>query len=161
MTIKDLFEVEGLTCDAGFPEFAEHVSTTDRSSRARLKAAGAIIIGKTNSPWPACQCKPITTCTARPIIRIISIIRRAVLRRLGSRPVAGLTLLEYGSDIGGSIRTPSHFWPVRPCSAITMRCAVTPPHGMALEPSELSVAGPLASSPPVIGVGTGADRRRR
>ena len=50
MTIKDAFEVVGLTCDVGYPAFAGKVSKTDAVVVQRLKAAGAIIIGKTNTP---------------------------------------------------------------------------------------------------------------
>ena len=50
MTIKDAFEVVGLTCDVGYPAFAGMVSQTDAVAVQRLKAAGAIIIGKTNTP---------------------------------------------------------------------------------------------------------------
>ena len=50
MTIKDAFEVVGLTCDVGYPAFAGRVSQTDAVVVQRLKAAGAIIIGKTNTP---------------------------------------------------------------------------------------------------------------
>ena len=50
MTIKDAFEVVGLTCDVGYPAFAGKVSKTDAAVVQRLKAAGAIIIGKTNTP---------------------------------------------------------------------------------------------------------------
>ena len=50
MTIKDAFEVVGLTCDVGYPAFAGKVSQTDAVVVQRLKAAGAIFIGKTNTP---------------------------------------------------------------------------------------------------------------
>ena len=152
MTIKDLFEVEGLTCDAGFPEFADHVSTTDSVIAARLKAAGAIIIGKTNSPMAGGDVQ-----TYNAVHGTTNNPHNPAHSPGGSSGgsaaalSAGLTPLEYGSDIGGSIRTPSHFCGLfghKPSFAIVpMRGHVPPPHGMALEPSELSVAGPLARHP--------------
>ena len=58
-----------------------------------------------------------------------------------------MTLLEYGSDIGGSVRAPAHFsglFSHKPSFAIVpMRGHVPPPHGVPWEPSELTVAGPL------------------
>ena len=152
MTIKDLFEVEGLTCDAGFPEFEGHVSEADSVVAARLKAAGAIIIGKTNSPMAGGDVQTYnavhgTTNNPHNLAHTPGGSSGGSAAALS----AGLTPLEYGSDIGGSIRTPSHFCGLfghKPSFAIVpMRGHVPPPHGMALEPSELSVAGPLARHP--------------
>ena len=50
MTIKDAFEVTGLTCDVGAPNFANIISENDAVVVQRLKQAGAIILGKTNTP---------------------------------------------------------------------------------------------------------------
>ena len=47
MTIKDAFEVKGLTCDVGAPNFAGKISTQDSLVVERLKSAGAIVMGKT------------------------------------------------------------------------------------------------------------------
>ena len=50
MTIKDTFEVTGMTCTAGEPVFAKHVPATNAVAVDQLKAAGAIVLGKTNVP---------------------------------------------------------------------------------------------------------------
>ena len=50
MTIKDAYEVTGLTCDVGHLPFKGRVSTQDAVVVQRLRAAGAIILGKTNTP---------------------------------------------------------------------------------------------------------------
>ncbi|MHB1925459.1 MAG: amidase family protein [Acidimicrobiales bacterium] len=50
MTIKDVWETEGLVTTAGAPELRHHVPGTDALTVARLKAAGAIVFGKTNVP---------------------------------------------------------------------------------------------------------------
>ena len=51
ITIKDAFEVDGMTCQVGVPDYTETVSRNDSMVVDRLKAAGAIILGKTNTPF--------------------------------------------------------------------------------------------------------------
>jgi len=50
MTVKDLFETEGLVTTAGATELAGHVPSADAIPVSRLKAAGAIVFGKSNTP---------------------------------------------------------------------------------------------------------------
>ena len=50
MTVKDVCETEGLVTTSGAPELKDHVPTTDAIAVARLKAAGAVVFGKTNTP---------------------------------------------------------------------------------------------------------------
>src|SRR4029453_11659757 len=50
MTVKDAYETEGLVTPSGAPELAGHVPAEDAEPVARLKAAGAVIFGKTNLP---------------------------------------------------------------------------------------------------------------
>ncbi len=152
MTIKDLFEVEGLTCDAGFPEYKGHVSKADSAVAERLKAAGAIIIGKTNAPMAGGDIQTYnavhgTTNNPHNLEHTPGGSSGGSAAALS----AGMTPLEYGSDIGGSIRAPSHFSGLfghKPTfNIVPMRGHVPPPHGMPFEPSELTVAGPLAHTP--------------
>lgn len=49
VTIKDLFETQGLRTTAGFPELTNYVPTQDAPTVTRLRQAGTIILGKTNS----------------------------------------------------------------------------------------------------------------
>ncbi|WP_257477016.1 amidase [Acidipropionibacterium jensenii] len=49
-TVKDSYKVKGLTVAAGSPALAELVSNEDAASIAQLRAAGAVLIGKTNMP---------------------------------------------------------------------------------------------------------------
>lgn len=53
MTVKDVFETEGLVTTSGAPELARYVPQDDAVAVARLKAAGAIIFGKSNTPMYA------------------------------------------------------------------------------------------------------------
>ena len=48
--IKDLAEVKGVRSTFGSPIFADNIPTADSQMVARIRAAGAIIIGKTNTP---------------------------------------------------------------------------------------------------------------
>src|SRR5688572_7250784 len=50
MTIKDTLETTGLRTTAGTPLFAQHVPAEDATVVARVRAAGAVIFGKTNTP---------------------------------------------------------------------------------------------------------------
>ena len=50
ITIKDSIETAGLRTTSGFPPLADYVPTTDATVVARLRAAGAILLGKTNLP---------------------------------------------------------------------------------------------------------------
>jgi len=110
VTIKDIFDVRGLRNTAGYPPAKDNVSSTDATVTARMRHAGAVIVGKTNVPllcydW---QCNsPIFGRTNNPW-------------DLGRTPggstgggaaavAAGLTPLEIGSDAAGSIRIPAHF----------------------------------------------------
>jgi amidase len=50
ITVKDTFETAGVSTTAGARRFSEYVSMTDAVSVARLQAAGAVLMGKTNTP---------------------------------------------------------------------------------------------------------------
>lgn len=109
MTVKDAFETAGLLTTCGAPDLADHVPTTDATAVARLKAAGAIVFGKTNTPTYTADLQtsnPLFGTTNNPWD-----LSRSPGGSSGGSAVAlaaGLTPLELGSDIGGSIRNPSH-----------------------------------------------------
>ncbi|HAT08460.1 MAG TPA: amidase, partial [Rhodobiaceae bacterium] len=110
MTIKDAFEVVGLTCDVGYPAFAGRVSQTDAVVVQRLKAAGAIIIGKTNTPLLCADLQSYNDLhgtTNNPYNPAHT--PGGSSGGSAAALAAGFTPLEFGSDIGGSIRTPAHF----------------------------------------------------
>src|SRR5262249_7260619 len=108
MTIKDTLETAGIRTTAGFSPFADHVPSSDATVVARIRAAGAIVFGKTNVPvlgadWQSFN--PIFGKTDNPW---------SALRTPGGSSggaaaavAAGLTPLEIGSDIAGSIRVPA------------------------------------------------------
>ncbi len=49
-TVKDSYKVKGLTVASGSPALADLVATEDAASVAQLRAAGAVLLGKTNMP---------------------------------------------------------------------------------------------------------------
>jgi len=110
ITIKDIFDVQGLRNTAGYPPARDNVSTRDATVTSRMKAAGAIVIGKTNVPllcydW---QCdSPIFGRTNNPWDR--SRTPGGSTGGGAAAVAAGLSPLEIGSDAAGSIRIPSHF----------------------------------------------------
>ncbi|PYB69871.1 amidase [Rhizobium wuzhouense] len=150
MTIKDTFEVDGFGCTAGIPELKDYRSARDADAVARLRAAGAVMWGKTNVPLAAADHQsynPIYGVTNNPW----DLGRTPGGSSGGSAAslAAGFTGLELGSDIGGSIRVPSHFcgvWGHKPSYGVVSQRGQIPPNPGALVQSPLSVCGPLARS---------------
>lgn len=110
MTIKDTFEVVGMPATCGFPFLAGHMPHKDANAVARLRAAGAVIYGKTNVPTGAFDWQSYNSIygtTNNPWNT-----ERSPGGSSGGPAAAiaaGFSALELGSDIGGSIRVPSHF----------------------------------------------------
>jgi amidase len=147
MTVKESYDVAGLPTCWGVPE-ALHVAEADALAITRLKAAGAIITGKTNVPvllmdWQARN--PVYGQTNNPW----DVTRWAGGSSGGSAVslAAGFAALEAGSDIGGSLRDPAHFcgvyahkptWNLLPLLGHSLAGGVVP--------TDLSVIGPMARS---------------
>ncbi|HYO52230.1 amidase [Archangium sp.] len=110
VTIKDAFETAGLRTTSGFARLVRHVPARDATVVARLKAAGAVLMGKTNLPALALDAQtdnPVFGRTNNPWD-----VERTPGGSTGGGAVAvasGMSPIEVGSDIGGSIRIPSHF----------------------------------------------------
>jgi amidase len=110
VTFKDVFETAGVRTTSSFKPLTDHIPTQDATVVARLKSAGAIILGKTNMPMLALdiQCdSPIFGRTNNPWD-----LTRTPGGSTGggaAAVVAGLSPLEIGSDLGGSVRIPAHF----------------------------------------------------
>ena len=147
ITIKDTIETGGLRTTAGAPWFSRHVPERDAAAVSRLKAAGAIVFGKTNCPLLGGDAQSenvVFGTTGNPW----ALDRSPGGSSGGSAAAlaAGLTTLELGSDIGGSVRNPAHYCGVyghKPSSGlIPTRGHIPPPPG-ALSPVDLAVVGPL------------------
>lgn len=109
MTVKESNDVAGLPTTWGMPVFKDLPITEDGVAVARLKSAGAVILGKTNAPvaladWQAVN--PIYGRTVNPHDHTRS--PGGSSGGSAAALAAGMVPLEVGSDIGGSIRVPAH-----------------------------------------------------
>ncbi|MCP3370578.1 amidase, partial [Bradyrhizobium cajani] len=110
VAIKDLTDTAGLTTTYGSVLFRDHVPAEDDFVVARLRRAGAIILGKTNTPefgFGAVCTNKLCGPTRNPF--------DAALTSGGSSGgsavavAAGMVPLAHGTDFGGSVRTPASF----------------------------------------------------
>lgn len=150
MTIKDTFEVVGMPCTAGSPSLANHMPKQNAFTVQRLLDAGAIIFGKTNIPLFAGDIQSynrVYGVTNNPWD--ISLTPGGSSGGAAAALAAGLTPVELGSDLAGSIRTPSHFCGVyghKPThGTVSCRGHIPGPSGMLLEP-DLAIPGPMCHS---------------
>lgn len=149
--IKDTFETAGLRTTAGAKPLENHIPKDDAASVARLRAAGALIVGKTNTPEFAGDTQTfnaIAGTTNNPWN-----VKRTPGGSTGGGAAAlaaGFGFLELGSDIGGSIRTPAHFCGVyghkSSLGIVPLEGHIPPSPGEPALPPDLGVAGPLARS---------------
>lgn len=110
MTIKETFEIKGWPTTAGYDKFRDYISPRTAPAVERLQAAGAIILGKTNVPELAGDLQTFNSIygtTANPWNTDVT--PGGSSGGAAAALAAGLIPLELGSDIGGSIRTPSSF----------------------------------------------------
>jgi len=149
MTVKESYNVAGLPTTWGMPWFKDWHATEDAVAVARLKAAGAIVIGKTNVPFALGDWQSFNAIygtTHNPWSH-----GRTPGGSSGGSAVslaAGYVPLEMGSDIGGSLRAPAHY-----CGVYSHKPTrgVIPSRGHAVPGTtggmpDLSVVGPLARS---------------
>ena len=148
MTIKDSFQTAGMRTTSGAPELASFVPTEDAWPVARLREAGAIIFGKTNLPIYAGDLQSYnkvfgTTNNPHDVSRTPGGSSGGSAAALA----CGFTPLELGSDIGGSIRLPSHMSGVvghKPSYGIVPAHGQIPGPPGTLTLADLAVAGPMA-----------------
>lgn len=150
MTVKESFNVAGLPTTFGHTQFADHIAERDSDVVARLKAAGAIILGKTNVPPDLADLQsdnPVYGRTNNPFDHA-----RVAGGSSGGSAAAvasGMVPCDYGTDIGSSVRNPAHFNGIyghKTSFGLVSRRGHT--HPMAgsrdIHDGPLSVAGPLA-----------------
>jgi amidase len=150
ITLKDTWEVAGMRSTCGLPELANHRPDRDAEAVALLRAAGAIPFGRTNVPSGAADGQsynPVFGVTNNPWN--VERTPGGSSGGAGAAVAAGLTPVELGSDIAGSIRIPAHFCGIfghkSSYGVVPMRGHIPPPPGSsAVVP--LGVAGPLARS---------------
>jgi len=145
-TAKDQFSSAGLRTTYALPHYADFVPDADAPQVRRLKDAGAILMGKTNLPLAAYdwQCDhPNFGRTNNPWA--LDCTPGGSSGGSAAALAAGLSPLELGADVGGSIRVPSHFCGVaglRPTETGPLR-GIRPPDRPATV-RHIAVAGPMA-----------------
>ncbi len=152
VTIKDCFEVAGIVTSAGAPALQNYIPKEDASAAARLRRAGAILLGKTNVPIFTGDFQ-----TYNSIYGTTNNPWNPGFSPGGSSGGAaaaiaiGMSALELGSDLGGSIRWPAHccgiFGLKTTWNLVSTYGHIPPMPDMRLERNpELLVAGALARS---------------
>jgi len=144
--VKDLEETAGLRTTFGSPLFRDYVPAEDEGTVARLRAAGGIVLGKTNTPEFGAGANTrngVYGATGNPFDPV-----RSCAGSSGGSAVAlatGMLPLATGSDLGGSLRNPAAF-----CGIVGFRpsAGVVPSERRGLGWSPLSVLGPMARNVP-------------
>lgn len=142
IAVKDLAETAGMRTTYGSPLFAEHVPQHDAAHVTALRQAGAIIIGKTNTPEFGAGSQtfnPVFGVTRNPYD--LDLTPGGSSGGAAAAVAAGLLPFADGSDLAASVRNPAAF-----CNLVGLR--TTPglvPAGDPFEP--LSVIGPIARTP--------------
>jgi amidase len=149
LTVKESYNIAGLPTTWGFVPQKNFIAAEDALAVARAKAAGAVVIGKTNVPvgladWQSYN--DIYGITGNPF----DTGRTPGGSSGGSSAAlaAGYGPLSLGSDIGGSLRSPAHFCGVyahKPTYALVPSRGHTPPPFPPLPlDRDMAVVGPMA-----------------
>jgi amidase len=151
ITIKDTYRVKGSRTTAGYPPLKDHIPDSDAVAVQLLKEAGAIIMGRTNTPTLAMDMQ-----TANPIFGRTNNpwdVERTSAGSSGGCATAlatGMTSLSLGSDLAGSIRLPASFcgvYGLKPThGVVSFEGHIVPLPGETNGYRTLAVAGPLARS---------------
>jgi Asp-tRNA(Asn)/Glu-tRNA(Gln) amidotransferase A subunit family amidase len=148
LTIKDTIETAGLRTTSGSKMRMDYVPQTDAPAVARLKAAGAIVLGKSNAAEMAMDYtadNPVFGRTNHPLNRELTPGGSS-----GGEAVAVATYMSpggLGSDLAGSVRIPAHFCGVCALKPTTGRVPGELQFPPSIGPYSLgAVIGPLARS---------------
>ncbi|WP_331446928.1 amidase [Streptomyces xanthochromogenes] len=149
VTVKESYNVAGLPTTWGMPPHRDYLPAEDAVQVSRLKAAGAVVLGKTNvpvglqdiqsfngiygttnNPWDHCRTPGGSSGGSAAAL------------------ASGFGALSIGSDLAGSLRTPAHFCGVyahKPTIGLAATRGMVSPTAPAL-PTELDLAvvGPMA-----------------
>jgi amidase len=148
MSVKDALATAGLRTTGGSVELSDHVPTRDAEAVARVRAAGAIVFAKSNLPrWSGDlqAFNEIFGTTNNPWDQT-----RGPGGSSGGAAAAvatGLTSLEIGTDIGGSIRLPAHFSGVcghKPSYGVVPQLGYVDHVSYGVSEADINVVGPIA-----------------
>jgi amidase len=150
MTIKESFDIAGLPSCWGHPEFADNIARRDAKLVRQLKAAGAILLGKSNVPIDLSDWQSFNAVYGRT--NNPHHHERSPGGSSGGSAAmvaSGMVPCEFGTDIGGSVRVPAHFcgiWGHKPSWGVVSKHGHDHPamKGKDAHDGALSVAGPLA-----------------
>lgn len=141
VAVKDLVPAAGFRYTQGTPIFADRVAETDALFVTRMKAAGAVVIGKTNTPefgLGSHTFNPVYGVTRNPY----DLARTAGGSSGGAAAALAARMLPIadGSDTGGSLRNPASF-----CNVVGLRPSLgrVPNPTRSFPYSTLSVKGPM------------------
>ena len=151
VSVKESFNIGGLPTTWGLPMGRDWRAAEDAVAVARLKAAGAVVLGKTNlaigiADWQSYNAIYNTTNNPWDLARTPGGSSGGSAAALA----AGYVALELGSDVSGSIRVPAHFCGVfghKPTADLVPQRGHAPPRSLPLQTdltSGLGVCGPMA-----------------
>ncbi|MEV0462106.1 amidase [Nocardia tengchongensis] len=149
VTVKESYNMAGLPTTWGMPQHANFVPTEDAVQVSRLKAAGAVLLGKTNVPLMLRDIQSFneiygTTNNPWDHGRTSGGSSGGSAAALAS----GFGALSIGSDLAGSLRTPAHFCGIyahKPTLGLAPTRGMAPPPTPALPTDlDLAVVGPMA-----------------
>ncbi len=148
-TLKDAHATAGVRTTVGFPPLADQVPDEDGTIAARLKAAGGILLGKTNVPTLLGDYQtdnPLFGRTNNPwdTARTPGGSSGGAAAALA----AGMTPFDIATDLSGSLRIPAHFcglFGLKPTEGrIPMTGVVPDPRGTPRSVRIMSCSGPMA-----------------
>ena len=148
ITVKESFDIAGLPTTWGFDFALKLPVTEDAVAVARLKAAGAVILGKTNCAFALADWQtsnPVYGSTANPL----ALSRTPGGSSGGSAAAlaAGFVPLELGSDFAGSIRIPAHccgLFGHKPSHGVLAQRGMRFPGHEGAHENPIGVIGPMA-----------------
>jgi len=146
ITIKDAFETAGVRSTGGTKGRADYIPSTNAAAVDRLLTAGAILIGKTNTPELTLFYDTDNLLFGKTFNPYdLSLSPGGSSGGSGAIVAAGGSPLDLGSDTGGSIRLPAHFCGVagiKPTAGRVPRTGLIVPGGVPVDP--LTQVGPIA-----------------
>lgn len=146
--IKESTAAQGLPQTAAMPEFAGHIAPADGPVAARVRAAGGVLLGKTNIPPYVADIQSNNDTYGRSLNPWDPARVPGGSTGGGAAAVAaGFAPLEFGSDIGGSIRIPASFCGIyghRPSETAVTRVGAIPASTHPNITAVMGVQGPLA-----------------
>jgi amidase len=152
VTIKDAIEVGGMRSTSGATELRDHIPVDDAPAVASLRRAGAVVVGKTNLPrW--CLGDTETNNELFGATNNPWDLARSVGGSSGGSAAAvaaGLSSCDVGTDIGGSVRIPSHYcgvYGLKPSFGVVPQRGYLSHLGAGSVGADMNVFGPIARSP--------------